>query len=796
MKKIYKVLLMLFIGIFALLSSSFGQNEYYLDFDGNNDYVKYSDDATLELLDAASDYTIETWIYPVDGTIAEYDRVLQRYNSFKISMWDGNNDGNVEDWYFSVSDGSGSFSHFNTDGDATLTLDAWNHIAIINNSAEGSLKLYVNGVDVTQSGGYSNMNLRTSAGTDNLYIGQIGNGASYFGGYIDEVRLKNTAENIVDLNTNKFGNQYTSDINTAVLFHFNEGSGTNTINSASSTNATLNNGPVWTAWNANDHLPLACEWTAASGSDWSTSGSWNGGVPTSSNDVIIANTASNSAYIQAATTAECNNITIESTMTVWLYNDGSLNVNGDLNIPGYLGIYGDLTVTGDISTTLNDDIRVYCDETNQGSIIHNNTGVGATVERNITAYTPGQDDDGWHLLSAPVDNFAISGSHFEPESGSEDLYTWDEDAGDAGMWINYHNGDNPFTNFTNGQGYLCAYNTSSDYEFSGDLNASPITHNNLSATYDRWHLLGNPFACALDWSKGDWELVNVSIPQVYVEAEKDYFALDDPLLNGNENIIPSTQGFFVRVADPSNNITIPLAARVHEEQNWYKKKSTHENTLALTVHDSENNKLSHTSLTMNEDASTGYDIEFDSYKIFGSQKADMYTLDNNQDAYSYNNIPFPIDEMIIPLNMNIYETGVYTINVAINTLNSEGDVFLEDLETGMITNLSTTDSYSFSSNESDDANRFMLHFNSINGIDDLTNNNKVNIYANDHSIYLNAEESINGEIMVYDMGGKLILSEKIQNTNMHRIAAEALNGVYLVRLIEAGHISTQKVIIQ
>jgi hypothetical protein len=46
------------------------------------------------------------------------------------------------------------------------------------------------------------------------------------------------------------------------------------------------------------------------------------------------------------------------------------------------------------------------------------------------------------------------------------------------------------------------------------------------------------------------------------------------------------------------------------------------------------------------------------------------------------------------------------------------------------------------------------------------------------------------------MGGRLILSEQIKNTNMYRISAETLNGVYLVRLIEAGNIYTQKVIIQ
>ncbi len=222
------------------------KNSAYLSFDGSNDYVKYNDDATLGRLDGATDYTLEAWIYPVDGTVAEYDRVFQRYYSFAIVMYDGNNDGKVEDWYFQVYDKeSSSWKIYNTEGDATLTLDAWNHIAVINNSSDGTLKLYVGSNDVTTSGGYSNRAMPSSSNSDNLYIGQKGNGSDYFGGYIDEVRFKNVAEDPADLHSSKTDNEYMHDGNCAALFHFDEGTGTNTLNEASGTNAALNNGPAW-----------------------------------------------------------------------------------------------------------------------------------------------------------------------------------------------------------------------------------------------------------------------------------------------------------------------------------------------------------------------------------------------------------------------------------------------------------------------------------------------------------------------------------------------------------------------
>ncbi|NOX17712.1 MAG: LamG domain-containing protein, partial [Chlorobi bacterium] len=224
------------------------KNYSYLSFDGNDDYVQYTDDATLGLMDGATDYTIEAWVYPIDGTVAEYDYFINRFYSFGLAMYDGNNDGNVEDWYFRISDDGGStWTYYNTEGDATLTLDAWNHIAVINNSADNTLKLFVNGTDVTTTGGYSAQSMQASVSSDNLYVGskKATSPNNSFGGYIDEVRLKNVAVNATDLHSSINNNAYYSDANTAGLFHFDEGTGTTTVNVPSGTDATLNNGPVW-----------------------------------------------------------------------------------------------------------------------------------------------------------------------------------------------------------------------------------------------------------------------------------------------------------------------------------------------------------------------------------------------------------------------------------------------------------------------------------------------------------------------------------------------------------------------
>ena len=233
-KELIKLFGMLIV-VISMTGGAFAQNNVStLKFDGSNDYVRYNDNSTLGIMDGATNYTIEAWIRPFSATVAEYDRVLQRFYSFAIVMYDGNDDGNVEDWYFEIWDNSGTAHFYNTQGDATLTLDSWNHIAVINDASTNKLDLYVNGVKVTQTGGYSAQTLRSSQNSDNLYIGarKASTPNNSFGGKIDEVRLKNVAESIGSLHTDKNDSPYTTDANTAALFHFDENTGTTTANAA------------------------------------------------------------------------------------------------------------------------------------------------------------------------------------------------------------------------------------------------------------------------------------------------------------------------------------------------------------------------------------------------------------------------------------------------------------------------------------------------------------------------------------------------------------------------------------
>ncbi len=226
-------------------------NQYYLSFDGG-DYLKYFNDSYLQMLDGATDYTMEAWVYP-DTNVQKYDRIFQRYYSFNAVIWHITEDKDSCDWYFTAYDNDGNSHYFNAK--RSMVLNAWNHIAIINNSSAGTLRLYVNGVDVTTEN-YANFTLRSAHSSDNFYVGQLGNGSDYFSGYIDEVRLKNEAIDPTELHSDIMAN-YTTDEHTALLLHFDEGDGYHwTWNAASENDSARLGGPdpgddaepTWVSW--------------------------------------------------------------------------------------------------------------------------------------------------------------------------------------------------------------------------------------------------------------------------------------------------------------------------------------------------------------------------------------------------------------------------------------------------------------------------------------------------------------------------------------------------------------------
>ena len=448
-----------------------------------------------------------------------------------------------------------------------------------------------------------------------------------------------------------------------------------------------------------------------------------------------------------------------------------------------------LTISNSLNNLLDaSKMVIQSNATETGSLITNGTVSGnVTVERYVGGYSG--NSAAWHLLSSPVVDQAITA--FDGVGGSDDFYYWDED---QNLWINrttlggFLNGDFE-TTFTEGKGYLVAYSGNTGKGFSGVLNNSDITWTDLSADHGRWHLLGNPFASAIDYNAGNLAITDFSTPQIFDNGTYR------PISTVG-NIIPAMQGFFVQAVDNTNSITLLKSARVHNfAHNWYKSDLQIPNSIYFKLANSESILRDFLLIGFNENATNGYDIDFDSHKLLGLPEVpQFYAMDSNNEPYSLNIIPTSSTTKEIPIHLRLPSSGDFIISVEYNTIEFDTEIYLEDLLEGNMIDLSTTTSYTFSGEEGINENRFKLHFGAT-GIDNAPIAAKWLVYASGQQLFVSGENG-QTEVSVYNTQGQQVMLKKIEIQGEVRLPLNLSTGVYLVTINNGRNVETTKIIIK
>lgn len=481
---------------------------------------------------------------------------------------------------------------------------------------------------------------------------------------------------------------------------------------------------------------------------WNDAINWSSDeIPLSSTNVTIpADKAS--VEIAADATAECNNLTIE----------GSLTIKSDATGTGSLIING--TATGNI-----------------------------TAERYIAGH--GNDgNSGWREIASPVATFDISGSTFDP-GVNDDFYGWDEL---AYTWKNYHQG-NP-SQVIPGNGYLVAYETTATKTFVGTPNYADVDVD-LTKTADQgegWNLIGNPFPSGLTWYT-DWpDVANVqATAKVYNENSDTYDDADAG------TVIPSHQGFFVEASSAVNEFTIPASKRIHSNSTISKGFNAAMEHFKLKVYEVENTIARDIlTISLNENSNESYD-RYDSKEFYGLGKTpQLFSIDSENGTLSTHSVnPSSIEESrVFTLGVQAVIEGTYAVAIEENTFGSDYEVSLEDMVTGEMIAIEEVASYEFTATPEDAEHRFNLHINkSTFGVEEGMELEGVNVYAYSNQIYINSSvELTNATAVVYNTLGQVITTQAV-NTGNETIELVA-QGAYIVKLQAEEGVMTQKVIIK
>ena len=506
-----------------------------------------------------------------------------------------------------------------------------------------------------------------------------------------------------------------------------------------------------------------------------------------------ANTYSGSTTVSAGTLEIQQNV---SSSDITVANGGTLSVNEtDVTVKSLtmnsggassIEVGKGLTVTNNL--TNNGTLTIQSDATGTGSLIVNGTISGSgtnTIERYIAGYSGASD--GWHFLSSPVSSFTISGSDFAPSAGTDDLYRWDEP---NNQWNNYD--QSGFSEFAEGMGYLAAYDDDATKEFTGTPYNSDKTHTDLTYnsgnTYGAYHLLGNPFQSAVLWNNGDWAITDVNTTaKIWSGSGASYsdITANDP--------IPSMQGFIVYVANGTNSITIPESARSHNTQNWYKNSKV--NQIKLTAYDPEGGTYQESTIRFDNDATSGFDNNHDS--PFLSGYAPLFYSKAGQVDVSTNTLPEITESLTIPMYFTKNGNNSFYIEVeGVNTLLTEHNLYITDKKTNHTQNLNENPIYSFTSNENDDDQRFVLHFSPLGVDDNIINNDDIQVYSYSKTINITNGKKLSGSIHITNILGQQVASYNLDGSNNQSLNMDVPTGVYVVNVIVKSTKISKKVFIK
>jgi len=525
------------------------------------------------------------------------------------------------------------------------------------------------------------------------------------------------------------------------------------------------------------NVGLYTDWTGAVDSDWNTAGNWSNVVPTAALNTSIPDVSAKAPFPILSGPAICLSLNMASNSILWIDPDGEMTVIGAFTNTG-----GDLTIKSDATGT--------------GSLIEGTySGSDINIERYLTA-------DKFQSFSPSVDGEKAGMFHLDGSTGLDVyLYTSNEETFD----YNYiYDLDYNLSSFKGFMTYVDGANATppvSDWTFTetGAINtgsfgyAENVVRTGAPGAGDDeygWNFFGNPYSSAIDWDAiSGWTKTDIDAT-VYIYNGTGWATYNTNTggNNGGTQYIATGQGFFVHATDQGGpypnygEFALNNDVRLHNSVGYL--KSTISNKVSLLVEG--NNYSDETVIIFNEQATVGFDSEYDAYKLDSQQTGvpALYSVGNTKLAVNV----LPQVEWV-QLGFKSDVSGTFTISAI--EINDIGIVLLEDTFTGEMTDLSSN-SYTFVYNESDDANRFIVHFTPLAIGDNI--GGVTNIYSHNKSIYVNVPDNTQGEIFIYNMMGQNVVSTQI-NGSLNKISLNE-SAYYLVKVVSNEQITSTKVFIK
>ena len=427
----------------------------------------------------------------------------------------------------------------------------------------------------------------------------------------------------------------------------------------------------------------------------------NGDVPITSTNYTVENITNNTAHQFSVKTNYYGGESPASNMvglTLGSTSVSDMKLKGDDVMTVTSG--STLTVTGTLENQ--DPSHLIIEDGAQ--LIHNSTGVKATVEQFVDPYVNLTDKDGWRFIASPVLEAITPSTDNNLLNGTYDLYYYDEP---TYYWKNYRNES---FNLVPGQGYLYATNAPNDtLQFAGTLTPSnaAVASNTLSFKLNGFNLIGNPFAC------------NANI-------DRDFYVIDNTthkiVLAATGRTIAPCEGVIVKATANNQTATFSKAGA--------KKGDLDNELLDLVV---TNGKTTLDRIRVRSGKGPG----MEKFSLDSPENTRLFLRQDGQD-YAVAHIA---GQPSMPVQFKASKDGSYTLSIENNLIDLDY-LHLIDHLTGMDIDLLQNPSYSFEAHTDDYAARFQLMFSPK---------------ANDDVF---GDSFVDGKTVVIDMTGRVVATDR------------------------------------
>ena len=161
----------------------------------------------------------------------------------------------------------------------------------------------------------------------------------------------------------------------------------------------------------------------------------------------------------------------------------------------------------------------------------------------------------------------------------------------------------------------------------------------------------------------------------------------------------------------------------------------------------------------------------------------LYSISSNGDLLSINAVPQLTDSLFeVKLGLNTDQSGLFSFNtLSIENIPSGWYTYFADLETGKYQDLVSIPTYRVQLEKGNYVDRFKLIF-SLNAIADQSEVSVFSVYMQQNSLFviLNQDRSDEGEIMISDIQGRVVLQQKIVGMGKHEFKNKFNSGIYIV----------------